>query len=1378
MLKYRKSVLSMAAAIAISATALSADYIPLSTTANDSRWVLFGVTGFASASATVTATTGEFTIADSVANALTDPTADVVAVDGLTYNGQNFGTLKAVEGVSTVPVEVRVDVTNLAPIWNEEEPVRTIYVDTDGDANNEPNFMFTYKASLEGQRLEFSVDGGQARFLTINYENTFDNPYKAGGASSIITNSGGAGQGDKLDKLLHTVGTEKSAVDYDFANNPPLVANYDYGNHRNVVDDANLRVYTYDNTNELWQIFDTDNEVGTNDFDTLVRGKAYWAKLDTNSGNDPLNSNESGGMVLGGTEVNATQYTDSVGLKQGWNLLAFDDSDPKIRHSATGVILDVTNANDDDTFEILDSSGNHQLQITLNTDGLGGALGTDTAVELAKSINAQVSAARAAGTMPKTFYVTAYPGTDADELILLSDKKFSFTETNGGGFDVIASVSTLSGATTWNETAEAAFALATDVTDAEVVSSVYGEYGMVVEPLVGAGTASDLTLGAKVKVALTSDADETPKVPEWNNGDTLATTQAQLDATGTGGIIKAVQIDLDLDGTNEHVLMAAAEPFTVRDNTFTRVFNFVEDADDTAGTIEIQNSGTPIASQTIIDNAGATTATNISAAINGGAALSAGTPAGDTNKVVIVHDYDNGSNYKVLESVGDHLEVSSTSEDMAKGAIKAVHSLHNLAKRKVSNTLTIVVNAIRDSGSDTLSFDIITELGTITGTNVPYNVALNPADNIDADNSAYLDGIVTQINADFVTAGIKATASHDYDNALDASVADAVITISNAEDIIGFTENIANDAVGATEVFTITINSGLEAGNDTVLTFTDTLAVGIPSAALTAGDGPNEAATALAAAINGNAGWSAPAPVANVITVTALGANATSWIEDHTDANIAITAGGAGDTTAFTWTIAAPTTQGAGTVAEAAATLTADLGSLQAPSGDLETNLRYNRVYTPNFVLDGPLFTIKEAGYDIHAMVSGTTDLANGDVTWDSIDMTRPPSEWLNSQDYNLFEIDAEAGYWVYLEPAVNLNSIAITGSSFSPNYTHHFDTDDETYNEISGGLSITVTGINTNIDDAASARVTAATASGKEVELTPNATYTSFTGEISTYESGLSLNQATDVSVKISDGLGNNYSTTLTIDKLDNVEPSGLNVTRNGLDINVSSTSTDVSGVYVFQDVIPETSTEAAKIEFSSTLGTITNICANMTAITTDISTATTLKVIAVDGDNGTLSNGNASNAFSLAYVPVQKDRMVITDSHNGGTPEATEDATDYNTSCESTGTLVSKGIDTGVSLSAIDDATVRMAYTSEGQELITSVPVSIYVSPDGTTGTTRVKLTYPDTYIGKLVFLEIDNKVYSYELLSERLVGAAGYDSNNPIALTADEVAGVTSF
>jgi len=1230
MTKYGQSLLSVAAALAISAGSLQAldTYLPLSSAANDNRWVLFGVSGIKSDGAEA-AIEGEFRITDNTLNAITDPTNDNLEIVGMTMAGARpngddgyLGRVKAITDAGA-PVEVRVD--NSTVLWNETEPMRTMYIDINGDGA--PNFAFTYKASLEGKVLEYAVDNGQAYETVVDYTRTFDNPV----VGTLIVGAD-AVDGNLLNHLDET--DASTIVDYDFTNNPPLSAQYSETDHRDARVAEDLRVYGYDGLNQRWDIFDIRNNLTTNDFITLTKAKGYWAKMDDGANVSDATLGEAG-LVLGTPSLATADYT-AAGLGDGWNLIAFDNDNTQIRNASTGLLVTFEDGVDDD-FVITDSSGNHSLTVTFaNTN--------TTAVGFAKEINAAITEAKALGTMPQTFNLRAYPyGTNGDDTVaLISNKKFYIADPN----DAIASVvTTLTGGPVVNPTTKADLDLSAgdlgNTAGSDVglgVASRYGEYAVVVEPLVGAGTAQDL--GATNENAAISEVIGATDTTAITNGGTVDLSAAAFDADND---IVASAIDTAMDGANDKVLLASTEPFSIRDRTFSRAYLY--DDSGTASTIDITSAGANnVAALAIATGSDADTQAQV---IN----ASAASADDDGAEVIVVIANDSAaSDFKVLESTADNLKyTTNVAGDLAKGAIKQVFSLGYLAKKDTNNFVTIDMDEITDTAGDTVGVNFTTTYGTaVTGTVVATADTYDETLATDADNLAVFDAVVAQLNTDLAAQGLTATASHDYD-------------LAQADPAVEFGASV------------ITI------------------------------EGPDVIAATL----------------------------------DYTDA------GGA---------------------AEADVAGVADKGYIGTISGDLSVDLKYNQLKAPNYVMDGPLYQMKDAGMTLKALVTGTMDFENGDVSWESIDLTRLPSEWYTSQDYDLFETDYRAGYWAYLETDATGNPLSMsTPYTSGANYSYHFDSDDgETHNLFSTNIYVEVTGIS-DIDNRESARVTA-TVGGQTVNLTRDGTTNSYVGKISTTEAnGITENTDYPVVITVADGLGNRLRQEFT-GVFDNVKPTVPTVSMTDGVLDISHTDGTVTGFYVFNATIPEKDTADNAVAHLTASGQVGIVCEELADVAWDTA-AGGLNVVALD-QTGVLGTANVSNSTSVAFMPILKDRVLITDVHDGDT-EVTSIGVDYNASCTSVGAQTEN---TGVTLAAISaDTTAKLAYTSLGEDQSHAVPVTFYVISE--TDGDIARITYPETYVGDSMFIQVGGIVYGVQLPSAANIEANGGESDaNPYNLDTD--------
>jgi len=445
-------------------------------------------------------------------------------------------------------------------------------------------------------------------------------------------------------------------------------------------------------------------------------------------------------------------------------------------------------------------------------------------------------------------------------------------------------------------------------------------------------------------------------------------------------------------------------------------------------------------------------------------------------------------------------------------------------------------------------------------------------------------------------------------------------------------------------------------------------------------------------------------------------------------------------------------------------------GGIVASAPDLSDDLKFNAVYTPNYVKNGPLYTIQKAGFLIKAMVAGTTDLTDGTVNWDSVDLSRKPSEWLNSQDYNLFSVDNTAGYWVYLEDAPYTNPLSVTNPSFRPTYTYRFNINGTNYNSVSGNLELTVEGLRDS-DNRDSAIVSAYVA-GSNIELARSGTSNVYTGKLSSYElKEMSAGFDYEVFANIADGLGynlTNESTTLKVDYKKPVKPT-IDL-GDGTSVTFASTSEDAAGYYVFNGQIPEEGTTTASnllAKLTSTEAAGYALCAS-SAISRPAAYDTApydLNVIAVDGD-GVLGKGNVSDTTSKKYTPMLKNAILLTDV-NSGDSDATSLGEVFGADCTSSGAQTTNY---GVTLTSETDLqTVKMSYVPQSVTDTTATPITLFVNAASEDASVIAKITYADIYVGKIVFIELQGIVYSLELPSESNIAAGtGTDDAHPRDLT----------
>ena len=1185
----KKSILGKVATMLFAVTFLHADYIPLTDSAgNDESWVLFGVTGLKTAGAGAGTSAGTFSIANNVANVAVDATQDELFTEGLLAStGESLAKVKVLPPYAQV--EIRIDTDGA--VFHETEPVRTIYVAmNEGEA---PAFAVSYRASLEGHTMEYSVnpDGSNAHTLVIDSANIYNNP----AVGEVIQEIAGIA-GSYLDRLA-------DLVDYDFTNNPVNFEYYDRDLHRDTAGAGEyLRVYSYRADTETWELYDSRNTSEANDFEKLEKGKAYWAKM---KGNGKV-----AGLILGSSSVSATDYA-AAGIIEGWNLIAFDEENPYIRKSETGLLLEIKNSGD---ITIYDSSANHSVTVAIDNTSL------TTINSSCKAINNTIKQDKIKGTIPDTFDLKAF-AVDATHVVLISNKRFIVEDSSS---DVVGAVETLANQIPYsvnpaNLTVTSDTAAITDLgTGASSAMSKYGEYSLIFEPTYAAQAQG----AAKIHVQSTaSDATAVNAIALGTNIAGTVTATDNVDIGGYNSFSRA--IDIDYDGTVDHVLISSVEPFYIRDHTFTRVFKYTDT--DVSGTAYIRGTGSN-ADITLADTTDDATAA--AAAFDGNGNVVAAVDPLHADQFVVISHAANANEFTITESTEtDHLTDAITTSDLAKGAVKGVYSLSSLVANSTMNTITFSL-ATPDDAADTTQTTLKSTIGSESGD-------------------------------------------------------DAAVTVGSS--------SVSNDSNWAVEY-----KAHLEA----------LLASSNISATVTT-------------AVSGGGG-SIDVAIASI---------------DILDIKVART-GGEPDIN-----------YGSANV---------DVGKLSSVAPDLTADLRFNAIYTPNYVVDGPLYSMKEAGFSLQALVTGTTDLSDGSINWDSIDLTRTPADWLDSQDYNLFQVSEKSGYWAYLAADAQPNPLSISSAKISPLlYTYHFNAINPATgigandSHISGNIELIIDGLDT---DTRAVPVVSVSIAGSVIELSNVAGGNAYTGKVSSYEiATMDTGYNYEILANIADGLGNNLKSFDTGLRIDYIKPSLPTINLgDGAGISLSS-SDDVAGYYIYKGQIPELDTATASnllVRLPSDQAAAYALCSanNISKLSWD-EAPYDLHVIAVDGE-GILGKGNVSDANTKKYVPMLKDAVLLVDSANSDSDAAIL-GTIFDNACTQVGAQTQSY---GVTLTSETDLqTVKLAYKPENVTDLTATPVTLFVKSSNGGVDFLAKITYASVYEGKEVYIELGGQVYSLLLPTE---------------------------
>lgn len=1253
-MSYKKSLLSLATILALSGSAMAdsdATYLPLSSDTADAVWVLFGVNGFSDGTPSdIGTSSGSFTAGFTSLEDTT--TTDTLATSGLAAaaGSGDMATLQDVSASGSTTLLVGVDMTGT--VFDITEPIRTMYIKV-GSGASTPNVKFDYKASLEGKAIEILLDGTLYN-TTISQSSTW---YSAVTASTGAS-TGGGGASDR------TLITE--ALDYNLSNNPSDPVHFDSTVHQNNYDGLETStnaqtasIYHFNSVTQQWEVWNQNSPTNGNDFTTLAQGNAYWGRVDLHDAVGGTLTNDAdgaAGLVLGRNTTGTPDYTVYNGkLAAGWNMLAFDDSKPDIRHAATGLITYGWAASD--AVQITDDSGINDLNVTLTTANSEAAWATQ--------INEAIESAKLLGTVPSNFNIKAFAGEDAADnngtIVFISDRKFSL-DTNASGAIV---TTTLAGQQPY-VTATGLRSAIPDL-DVEPATSAYGEYTMMLDIMTtdatGTNTAAELdslaVAGAgkggslvSAKILFGDSSGDDTAIPLTNVADANPDVNSSLaqirqddifDGTSANGF--AIGVDTNSSGQRDKIIVASTSPFYVKDNTFVRVFT-VDATEAVGGTLTIDNTtsatitapATPTAANIrdlIIPQSDDGNATNVYAAV--------GTTASELITVAT-----NNSSFDLKdtasETVDNLTQNTSSSHDIAKGAIGGAYSLDHVAALPLTQHTWTALFASNDQPDDLNDgWDINISLRGVTASinSNDFNATAAAIVNTAAGRKAYFDLLVGELNRMIksATGNHHAYATHDFTTATD-------------------------DLTGSKILI-----SGVDVTNVAITGF------------------------------NGGGG------AAQTLTPSAL---------TDTEAARAGTMGTGLDT------------------------------------GDLVADVKSNAIHTRDFAIYGPLYTLNSAGYDVRAIIKATTELDSntGSIAWDSIDITRTEDEWFNNNEYNLFKIDHNQGYWVYLD-AKSTNVPTISSATItSPGYSYYFEAASPyaTTNVInSGTLSVTITGLE---DAAAGGDNTAgsayATIGGQEVQLRRTGTSDVFTADLSDYAlTNFSSGASVAVDVRAVNGKGQSASSS-SIVTVDYVAPTNMAATASSVNNIALSADGNASNFYVFNGAIPE-------VETARTTATIATVPATNSAATYSacadsafsFGTTYNLRIVAADG---AINSSNVSDATAYTFAPTLKGSHVLTHEQDGSTLK-TQIGTTYDSSCVATTTQPSAVTDNdGVSVTAlVANETVSIAFVPDANSNFTQdlAWTSNYALTGG--GTAIMQIQSTSAYAGDTFYVSYNGNLYT---------------------------------
>lgn len=1226
-----KTIFNIVTIIFISISSLSAGYVPLTdSSGHEKSWVLFGVTGLKITGAGAGSSAGSFSIknlldinnnpiVDTSRYTIIDTTKDDNFEKGLFVDENN--SFAKVKLLSNDYIQVRVDTSKLV-VADLNDTVYSMYVTM--EENSGASFVITYSASLENKVMEYTrfSDNNETNVysVTLNSFHSYNNPAYGKLVQYIPSLTNG------------TLSLIRDSLDFNLSDNPPNSTYYEKNRDQKVatVNDF-LRVYSYDAENGRWNLFDTRNSDSVNDMLEFEKGKAYWAQMD-----GPANTQA--GLVFANDTLSKTEYTNI--LQTGWNLISFSNENSSLKDSSTGLIVTITTT--EGNIKIWNGSGNYSI-------GVSGIDGGDDAkiLQSCLNINQAIKQAEINSTLPQSFHLTAFP-IDTTKIALLSNQRFIIDEDTT---DTLSAITTLTGAIPYKvnpdyinnitDTQEMNSSTVLD-TDSYGAMSKYGEYSLIIEPLLGSGTASEFS--AKLQIQKSSDINEATPIMIETNTTTVVNNINNIGFTAT-------PIDTDYNSSTEidKIIISSEEPFFIKDYTFSRVFKYTNI--DTDAELIVSGIGDDVAINIDGDNNSSAVAGKIRDANAGVYAKEIG------DKIVIFSTETDAVNFTISEDIDisgkDQFENNQTDSDLAKGAIKGVYSLNSLVQTPVNTILTIKFDEFIDNADDNMSVLFRTILGKKVVASDTIGIAKSYAvPDDDPSAQKYVADIEQQIKDELAFLHIEGT------------------------------------------VVTTDFNGSLSDENWTV-------------------------------------------------TITS---------QDIENVSVDYTNGGGDSETDIAESETPP-----------------KYGTLDRLVPDLSSDLKFSALYTPEYKYNGPLDRMKDAGFDMKSMVTGSVDISDGSISWKSIDLTRDSSEWFSSLDYTLFSTDASAGYWVYLEPSNAGEQLGIDSSVLKAKYNSTFNINGITYNNFYGKVFV-------EINSAKNLNVTALI-NGNDVAMKKSSTSNVYFTDINAYELEILPTSNYSISINASDGQGLTLLNQSIGKEIDFIKPSkpiidiksasqlpGDNNNDSGTTVTFNS-SADVTGFYVFNGQIPDYNPLNSLnkfAEFSKTDTDQYSLCSmvGMNKLITADQEAYHLNIIAVDG-TGKLGGGNASDITVQSYIPILKNAIKLHDIDNNES-DGQKMGKIYDSNCKYS---ANQSIDYGIEIRSEDiGETVKIVYEPKNADL-TGTPITLFFSAGNSDNNITARVIYAKGYKDNIVYLDVNDTVYSYKLID------TGNTKDNPIWLDTND-------
>ncbi|GHS86482.1 hypothetical protein FACS189487_00850 [Campylobacterota bacterium] len=397
-------------------------------------------------------------------------------------------------------------------------------------------------------------------------------------------------------------------------------------------------------------------------------------------------------------------------------------------------------------------------------------------------------------------------------------------------------------------------------------------------------------------------------------------------------------------------------------------------------------------------------------------------------------------------------------------------------------------------------------------------------------------------------------------------------------------------------------------------------------------------------------------------------------------------------------------------------------GSL-APLGEVTSDLLFAPQFSPDFPIDGALYLLQNAagggGISPEIIIGGAT---RGDnmIMWRQTDLTVPIDQQKTALSrYNLFKLQKERGYWVYMSDFRNsfMDAVSIKMpqiiSYITRRYSNNFSVVAgggiaQTRNEINLDFSVDVLGLaNLTANSAQMPENVSVTIGGETFGLLKNGTantyYAEFSGrDIEALNSHSSDFSPLSIGVSAANGIGLKVGDARFY--FDNRKPSAPEFsfdsnTSGGFRGWLKIDPKEAGKIYIYEGNLSDTGNDAHKVYEAGIWGvSAINILAHNIFFGTQSKPFYDLRLI------GEAANGLQSDARRIFYAPVYKGSHLISVDRFADSTDANSTPIKFDIDGQSFSEVLngSTAIDSGVQLKLVGDNNASaIAYLSLDVEL-----------------------------------------------------------------------------